>query len=35
MNRAGIRFWCGCGIDVQKATTKKVLSWLRREARRG
>ncbi|MEL6912864.1 MAG: GlxA family transcriptional regulator [Pseudomonadota bacterium] len=25
---------CG-GIDVQAATTKKVLSWLRREARRG
>ncbi|MGC1489292.1 MAG: GlxA family transcriptional regulator [Albidovulum sp.] len=25
---------CG-GIDVQKATTKPVLSWLRREARRG
>ncbi|KIN72478.1 GlxA family transcriptional regulator [Sulfitobacter guttiformis] len=23
------------GIDVQKATTKKVLSWLRREARKG
>ncbi|TNF64949.1 MAG: GlxA family transcriptional regulator [Rhodobacteraceae bacterium] len=25
---------CG-GIDVQKATTKKLLNWLRREARRG
>ncbi|WP_420858874.1 GlxA family transcriptional regulator [Marivivens marinus] len=25
---------CG-GIDVQKATTKKMVSWLRREARRG
>ena len=25
---------CG-GIDVQKATTKSVLNWLRREARRG
>lgn len=25
---------CG-GIDVQKATTKKLLSWLRREARKG
>ncbi|WP_377505506.1 GlxA family transcriptional regulator [Octadecabacter sp. R77987] len=25
---------CG-GIDVQSATTKKVLSWIRREARRG
>ncbi|UWR24673.1 GlxA family transcriptional regulator [Sulfitobacter sp. S223] len=25
---------CG-GIDVQKATSKKVLSWLRREARKG
>jgi transcriptional regulator GlxA family with amidase domain len=25
---------CG-GIDVQSATTKRVLSWLRREARRG
>ncbi|MBB3994455.1 transcriptional regulator GlxA family with amidase domain [Sulfitobacter undariae] len=23
------------GIDVQKATTKKVLSWMRREARKG
>ncbi|KEJ88529.1 GlxA family transcriptional regulator [Sulfitobacter donghicola] len=23
------------GIDVQKATTKKILSWLRREARKG
>ncbi|CUH62825.1 Carnitine catabolism transcriptional activator [Thalassovita gelatinovora] len=25
---------CG-GIDVQKATTKKLISWLRREARKG
>ena len=25
---------CG-GIDVQKATTKKLMSWLRREARKG
>ena len=25
---------CG-GIDVQKATTKRVMNWLRREARRG
>ena len=25
---------CG-GIDVQKATTKRILNWLRREARRG
>ena len=25
---------CG-GIDVQKATTKRVLNWIRREARRG
>ena len=25
---------CG-GIDVQKATTKRVINWLRREARRG
>jgi len=25
---------CG-GIDVQKATTKRIISWLRREARRG
>lgn len=25
---------CG-GIDVQKATTKRVISWLRREARKG
>ena len=25
---------CG-GVDVQKSTTKKVISWLRREARKG
>ena len=25
---------CG-GVDVQRATTKKVISWLRREARKG
>ena len=25
---------CG-GIDVQSATTKRILNWLRREARRG
>ncbi len=25
---------CG-GVDVQKATTKRILNWLRREARRG
>ena len=25
---------CG-GIDVQDATTKRLLSWLRREARKG
>ena len=25
---------CG-GVDIQMATTKKVLNWLRREARRG
>lgn len=25
---------CG-GVDVQKATTKPIISWLRREARRG
>ncbi|NDV00784.1 GlxA family transcriptional regulator [Pseudoroseicyclus tamaricis] len=32
--RDDIVLLCG-GIDVQLATTKKVLSWLRREARRG
>lgn len=34
MNREDTVMVCG-GIDVQTATTKKVLSWLRREARKG
>ncbi len=34
MGREDTVFVCS-GIDVQKATTKKVLSWLRREARKG
>ncbi|MEM9437891.1 MAG: GlxA family transcriptional regulator [Pseudomonadota bacterium] len=34
VSRDDIVLVCG-GIDVQAATTKKVLSWLRREARRG
>jgi len=34
MNREDMVMLCG-GIDVQDATTKKVLNWLRREARRG
>jgi transcriptional regulator GlxA family with amidase domain len=34
MNRDDTVLVCS-GIDVQKATTKKVLSWLRREARKG
>ena len=34
VERDDIVLVCG-GIDVQKATTKPVLNWLRREARRG
>ena len=34
MNRDDTIIVCS-GIDVQSATTKKVLAWLRREARKG
>jgi transcriptional regulator GlxA family with amidase domain len=34
MRRDDVVMICG-GIDVQKATTKPVINWLRREARRG
>ncbi|QGX98565.1 GlxA family transcriptional regulator [Roseovarius faecimaris] len=34
LKRDDVLMICG-GIDVQSATTKKMLSWLRREARRG
>ncbi len=34
LNRDDTVMVCG-GIDVQAATTKKILNWLRREARRG
>ncbi|WP_306044208.1 GlxA family transcriptional regulator [Nioella sp. MMSF_3534] len=34
LNREDTIVICG-GIDVQKATTKKLINWLRREARRG
>lgn len=34
LRREDMLMVCG-GIDVQKATTRKVVSWLRREARRG
>ena len=34
LNREDTIIICG-GIDVQKATTKKLVNWLRREARRG
>ena len=34
LNRDDTVLVCG-GIDVQAATTKKILNWLRREARRG
>ncbi len=34
LNREDIVIVCG-GVDIQRATTKKVISWLRREARRG
>lgn len=34
LNRDDIVMVCG-GVDIQAATTKKVLNWVRREARRG
>ncbi len=34
LNREDFVMICG-GIDVQKATTKRLLNWVRREARRG
>ena len=34
LNRDDVVLLCG-GSDVQKASTKKVLNWIRREARRG
>jgi len=34
LNREDVVMLCG-GIDVQAATTKRLLNWLRREARRG
>ncbi|MGC9370145.1 MAG: GlxA family transcriptional regulator [Paracoccaceae bacterium] len=34
VNREDVVLICG-GVDVQKATTKRLLNWLRREARRG
>ncbi|MGI9370332.1 MAG: GlxA family transcriptional regulator [Ruegeria sp.] len=34
LQRDDIVLVCG-GVDVQRATTKKMLNWLRREARRG
>ena len=34
LNRDDVVVVCG-GVDVQKSTTKKVISWLRREARKG
>jgi len=34
LNRDDMLMLCG-GIDVQAATTKRLLNWLRREARRG
>jgi len=34
LERDDVLIVCG-GIDVQKATTKPILNWLRREARRG
>jgi len=34
LNRDDIALVCG-GIDVARATTRKMLNWLRREARRG
>jgi transcriptional regulator GlxA family with amidase domain len=34
MERDDVLLVCG-GIDVQRATTRGILNWLRREARRG
>jgi AraC family transcriptional regulator, glycine betaine-responsive activator len=34
LDRDDMLFVCG-GIDVQRATTKPIIAWLRREARRG
>ncbi|MGX0876804.1 transcriptional regulator GlxA family with amidase domain [Roseovarius sp. MBR-154] len=34
LNREDVVIVCG-GVDIQKAATKKMLNWLRREARRG
>ena len=34
VSREAVILLCG-GIDVQKATTKRLVNWLRREARRG
>jgi AraC family transcriptional regulator, glycine betaine-responsive activator len=34
LQRDDVVIVCG-GVDVQKSTTKKVISWLRREARKG
>lgn len=34
LERDDVVMLCG-GIDVQRATTKRILNWLRREARRG
>ena len=34
LNRDDTAILCG-GIDVQRATTKKLLNWIRREARKG
>ncbi len=34
MNRDDIILVCG-GIDVQEASTRKIINWIRREARRG
>jgi transcriptional regulator GlxA family with amidase domain len=34
LNRDDVILVCG-GIDVQSATTKRIINWLRREARRG
>ena len=34
LRRDDVMILCG-GVDIQMATTKKVLNWLRREARRG
>ena len=34
LNREDVLLLCG-GMDVQAATTKRILNWIRREARRG